>query len=85
MLAVVAATGRSRRTRIGLPAAAVVLALVIGVSRIYLGAHWPTDVLAGYALAAGWLAMLFALRLRHRSVQRPPAQPASSPASASRP
>ena len=33
-------------------AGAVILALLIGLSRIYLGLHWVTDVLAGYAAGA---------------------------------
>jgi undecaprenyl-diphosphatase len=33
----------------------------IGVSRIYLGVHYPSDVLAGYLAAAGWVSILIAL------------------------
>lgn len=39
-------------------ALAGVVSIAIGMSRVYLGVHWPTDVLGGWALAAMWLAIL---------------------------
>jgi undecaprenyl-diphosphatase len=37
-------------------AAAVALILLIGVSRIYLGVHYPTDVMGGFAVGTVWVA-----------------------------
>lgn len=42
---------------------AALLALTIGVSRVYIGVHWPSDVAAGWALGAGWAAVCWAAAL----------------------
>jgi undecaprenyl-diphosphatase len=52
-----------RRVKVFILTAAVLLALLVGVSRVYLGVHWPTDVLAGWTVGAGW-ALLFWLVAR---------------------
>lgn len=52
--ALLAQTRRHRRQSVYVLAIAVLLTLLIGVSRVYLGVHWPTDVLAGWCVGAAW-------------------------------
>lgn len=55
-------------SRIYVIVAAVLLTLLIGFSRVYLGVHWPSDVMAGWCLGATWaiVCLLVARRLERR-------------------
>lgn len=57
-----------RRLKAYLISVAILLTLLIGASRIYLGVHWPTDVLAGWCAGAAWAmgCWLLAIRLQNR-------------------
>lgn len=55
---------RNDERLIGVTAAA--LAVILPLSRLYLGVHWPTDVLAGLCLGTFWLSLCEALRLSRR-------------------
>lgn len=56
-----------------LPLGASAFCLLIGWSRVYLGVHWLSDVLAGYALALAWFSfvILFYAALRHTKSSPP--------------
>lgn len=55
--ALLARAQERRRLRGYVMGAAILITLLIGLSRVYLGVHWPTDVLGGWCLGAAW-AML---------------------------
>jgi undecaprenyl-diphosphatase len=73
---------KSLRTRVVAVVAALVLAIAMGLSRVYLGAHWLTDVLVAWTLGSAWLIVVItAHRLALTVVRRPgrPAGPAAPP------
>lgn len=53
----------AERRRRGLAAGALLVVAAMGPSRVLLGVHWLSDVLAGYAIGAAWLALVVAYGL----------------------
>jgi undecaprenyl-diphosphatase len=74
LAALLARTAESRRLRIYFVAVAVTLTFMIGVSRVYLGVHYPTDVLAGWCVGSAWALLCWTImtRLQHRGRIEPP-------------
>ena len=77
LAAILSARVKSRRARTIIWIAASIMFLLIGLSRIYLGVHYTTDVIAGFAAALIWILVIrfveitasaaSRLRNRHRS------------------
>ena len=53
-----AARFRSWSARVAVWAGAGMLTMLVGISRVYLGVHWTTDVIGGWAFGTAWLAVV---------------------------
>lgn len=65
-----------RATRIVTIVVAAVFAVTIGATRVYLGHHWFTDVLAAFLLGAAWLALVITAHRLYLTARHHPPQDA---------
>ena len=71
-----------RRLRAYTIVVAVLLVLTIGFSRVYLGVHFPSDVLAGWSIGAAWALMMglvATLLQRRHQIEQPGSSSGSAP------
>ena len=64
LAALLARMTTSRRLRYYFVTVAVALTFMIGVSRVYLGVHYPTDILAGWCIGSAWALICWAIMTR---------------------
>lgn len=80
--ALLARSRAESHVKIYLLSVAGLLTLMVGISRVYLGVHWPSDVLAGWAIGAAWAVAcwLVMLWLQSRGKVAKPSAGSSDPA-----
>ena len=72
-----------RRFKIFVLCVSMIMALLVGATRVYLGAHWASDVLAGWSVGAAWAMALWLVAYaveRFQQARRAPLQDEPAPA-----
>jgi undecaprenyl-diphosphatase len=69
-LAFLLARGRSDRGKMAITLLAAAVITLIGFSRLYLGVHWFSDVVAGMSLGLAWVALLSIAYIHHAADER---------------
>lgn len=80
LAAIIAATTRRRSLKIYVFVIAFILTGVVGVSRIYMGVHYPTDVMAGWTAGIVWALAIWRITdalLRRQKIEKPRNQQSS--------
>ncbi len=80
---VLARNFEDRPTRVFILLSAVTLVIAIGLTRVFLGVHYPSDVVAGWMLGAAWALAMGAIARRlqvEHKVEQPEAKDATTPA-----
>lgn len=74
-----ASTQSRKRMKAYFIGVAITIMVLVGASRVYLGVHWPTDVVAGWALGAAWamLCWLGSVWLQREGSIEPPPEPSN--------
>lgn len=81
--ALLARVSSKRRVKAFVVALGLLLAVAIGCSRVYLGVHWPTDVLGGWAVGCAWAMLCWQLARvlqRRGAVEQPSEEQSTGPA-----